>query len=968
MKPIKLKLNAFGPFATLQEVDFSRFEDGSIFLITGDTGAGKTTIFDAIVFALYGKASGNFRKPDDFKSHFSNQDDVCSVELVFKLRDKIYKVYREPQRTVLTRNNTVRTINSTATLTLENGDIITGAKEVDQTLEELLGLNIQQFKQTVMLAQGEFRAMIESDGKEKQEIFRRIFDTYLYERITQNLKNAYNDCEEQRKNLTAKLTTLLSNLKRFASENLLSLISSQTPDVKEIINELNTLEEELKTAISQLSAQNDTILSQISKINLEDAKKQNADILKLKYTQEELKLRQKNAPKIEEQKRNLVLYKQALKMAIDEEYSRDYKDKSDKCKTKLAQIESQIAQINKKISAVDINDLKENQNKKTKQLEEINFALSLFEEIKNIKQEILKSETELENATKQKEKYENIYTLVTVSETNKQLKSQIEKINEYVFEKQNLVTITQRFEKAKNDYLHALSAFLDNQAGVLANTLTDGAPCPVCGSVNHPKKAQLSNENFTQNEVDNLKDVQDTVSIQLQKQNEILASLKSEIEFSLDLKLNDNLQDILKTLEEKLNSTETQIRKLYDLISTDISLPHSQTAKENLNNAVLKAEKISETINVHTKRISQITQKIDEKYKDEAKNLALKTTLNNEISSLNNQIEETENLKKTLALNLQEQEFFKKELSQNHLKYLEIRQKVKDAISQNGFGTYENYRSYVIDEEKINNLEQTLSQYDLSSVTLQNTFELLTQSVGDKTEINLQELSLKLKQLSETSSELSQQIRSKQIALDTFTLTKDELEKILADREKQEQEYQNIALLYKAAKGENTQRVDFERYVLSTYFDDILLSANNRFLQMTSGRYQMKRKREKGKGRTAEGLEIEILDASTGHTRAVSSLSGGESFKASLALALGLGDVVQAYSGGIVIDTMFIDEGFGTLDSNSLTSAIECLTDLNRSTSRTIGIISHVSELKERITQKIEVKTTRNGSKLNIIA
>lgn len=957
MKPIKLKMTAFGPFATTQEVDFSRFEDGSIFLVTGDTGAGKTTIFDAIVFALYGKASGNFRKPDDFKSHFSSDEDVCSVELVFELRDKRYKVYREPQRTILTRNNTIRVVNSTANLTLDNGDIITGTKEVDQTIEELLGLNIQQFKRTVMLAQGEFRAMIESDGKEKQEIFRRIFDTYLYERITQNLKNAYNDCENNRKNLAVKLSALLNNLTRYANEELLELISNEPYDVSEILEKIKESEEKLQSEISSLTAENETLSKEISKINIEDAKKQNDDILRLKSVSEEIDLRLKNAPEIERKRKDLILYKQALKMSVDEEYSRDYKDKYEKSKTELSIIENKIKLINETISNTNLEKLTKTHTDKTKQLQEVNGAISLFEEITLTTKDVLKSEEQLKNWITHKEMCEKVYELSTFIEKEKALEEQILKVKKFSEETETLKIVTTEFEKAKSDYLHALSTFLDNQAGVLASTLVDGSPCPVCGSTSHPKKATLKNENVTQAQLDILKENQETALVNLQKQNENVAQIKSEIE----------TQDVGE-LEKELKLIQNEKQQILDLLPTDISLSDCKTAKEELEKAVLEIEKISEIINVYNKRLSQIKQKISEEYKNEEKTLELRETLNDEIDSLKKETEEIKTAQNNLELLLKEQQITKNQAIENQEKYLEIRQKVKDAIVKNGFETYDNYRSFVIEEEKIEALENKLTQYDLSSVTLQNTYELLNNSVGDKTAVDIDALKLKLEKLTQESAQLSKEIRAKQIAFDTFTITKKELEQILKDSEKGEREYQNIALLYKAAKGENAQRIDFERYVLSTYFDDILHSANNRFLQMTSGRYQMKRKREKDKGRSAQGLEIEILDASTGQSRNVSSLSGGESFKASLALALGLGDVVQSYSGGIVIDTMFIDEGFGTLDSNSLASAIECLTNLNRSTSRTIGIISHVSELKERITQKIEVKSTQNGSKLNVIA
>ena len=966
MKPLKLTLNAFGPFATRQEIDFSRFEEGSIFLITGDTGAGKTTIFDAVVFALYGKASGNFRKPDDFKSHFSKDEDICSVELVFSLRDKIYKVYREPQRTTLTRNGTVRVINSTATLTLSNGDVITGTKEVDQTLEELLGLNIQQFKRTVMLAQGEFRAMIESDGKEKQEIFRRIFDTYLYERITQNLKTAYTNCENDRKELAVKLFALISNLERFSTPELDALISSQTPDIKSIIEILTSLEDASNAELLKLNKQSEELLSEITKIDLDSAKKQNEDILKLKSTEEELAQRQKKAPKIEEEKTNLKLHKEALKTAVDEEYSRSYKEQAESYKVKLSKVLERIAQLEKTIADTNLDEIKNTLTLKKEELEKINLALTLFEDINNTKSEISKVQNQLEKDREEKALCEKVFIRSTLFEEQNKTQIKIQKINEYITQTQKLGSVTTQFENAKSEYIHALSAILDNQAGVLAENLQEGVPCPVCGSVTHPKKAQLSGETFAQSKVEELKNIQENILTLVQKESQTLSILKSELKTALNSEIPDDLTSLLENLNDEYNRNLAEKSKIQ--LPENIEIPDMQKAKENLTLAILKIEKTTETLTIHSNRLTQTTEKLSEKYKDEVKTLALKTQINAEISSLQEQIEAIENAKNHLALCLQEEKMTKIQLDETYSKYLEIRQKVKDAIAENGFETYENYRRYVIEESEVIILEDKLKKYEINGVALQNTFDILSQNLKGKTQINIEELSLKLNELNEKSKSLSQVIRIKQFALETYSRTKKELEKIQSQSEEKEKQYRNIALLYKAAKGDNFQRVDFERYVLSTYFDDILISANNRFSQMTSDRYQMRRKREKGKGRAAEGLEIEILDASTGQPRAVSSLSGGESFKASLALALGLGDVVQSYSGGIVIDTMFIDEGFGTLDSNSLSSAIQCLTDLNRSTSRTIGIISHVTELKERITQKIEVKATQSGSKLNVIA
>ncbi len=579
------------------------------------------------------------------------------------------------------------------------------------------------------------------------------------------------------------------------------------------------------------------------------------------------------------------------------------------------------------------------------QLEKVKASLSVFEEISNVNLKIDYSQSQIKTLEQSETEIKKVISFLTLK--NKLVLA--EKVNA---ENEKLQSLISEFEVSKNQYINALSSFLDNQAGILAQKLTDNTPCCVCGSLTHPNKATLGENVFTQSQVDALKETQEILSSKVQQQKAVVVLSQKELEAAF----NGEVPKDFGPLKEEYNKIKSQIPLNAELSSY----------KDNLIECTKNLEIAKETLKNHTEHLTSLNAKISEKFSDEQTVKTLKLNLETELKAIEDQINNYTNLKKELELLLQKQEYTQNELQESHEKYLEIRTKVKNAIFENGFETYDNYRTYVIDEETLKTRYENLSAYDAQTLKLQNTFEILNQSVGGKSEIDIPKLTQILEELTEKAKELFGIIRLKQTALETYSQTKQTLMQILALSLQKEEEYQNITLLYKAAKGDNTQRVDFERYVLSTYFDDILVSANNRFLKMTNGRYQMKRKRDKGKGRSAEGLDIEILDASTGQNRAVSSLSGGESFKASLSLALGLGDVVQSYSGGIVIDTMFIDEGFGTLDSNSLNSAIECLSELNRSTSRTIGIISHVAELKERIIQKIEVKATQNGSKINI--
>lgn len=890
MKPINIKISAFGPYKNEIDIDFTKLGENGLFLITGDTGAGKTSIFDAISFALFGEVSGSNRPVLSLRSDFAEIDTETFVELEFTHKKKIYKIRRNPayERAKKKGEGTTKT-GADASLEFED-KIITGTKNVDAKIEEILGINAKQFKQIAMLAQGEFLKILFAESRERTEIFRRIFDTDIYNLISRKLKERASQANRE-----------LEQLKDFFAINASNIIwKEQTKDVmpkevnellvKEILENLTKQleldKEEYKILEKSVKEQEDKISILEKEVREQEDKNNQIDLYnKLKIRKEELKQKEKSIIQI-----NLQLQKNQeiiSKILPKEEKAKEAESEIEKIKQNLKIIEKKIIVEEEK---------EKNSNKIQEILDVLKVQYQKYKELKDLDAKI----------------QENIKKIKTINaEIQNKEKSELE------YKKLEL-----EWTGVNSTLLEKETQFFREQAGILAEHLKENEPCPVCGSTHHPKLAEKTENVLTKEQLEQLrkkeKDSKDVLIIATNK----LSEIKSKIE------------TLLSALGENI---------VFERYKEEVKIQY----QENTNNLRQIHVQLNENYKIITKKEIDIANFDYDVFKNEITNKIIE----DREQLLRDKTQEEEN-KKLLKEKLDKQDI--------------VNQEYKNALEELGFESKEQYKESILNKSQIERLTKEIDDFKTETTANNTRIEEIEKVVKDFNKINLtdkkQELTSKKQELQNSRDVLMKQngvLNNNSRILNTLNAKSKELnEKI--------KEYNIIEDLSRTANGNiiGKQRIEFEQFVQASYFDMIIVEANKRLLKMTDNRFWLIRKESSEKVSDKIGLELEVIDNYNGKKRDVKSLSGGEAFKAALSLALGLSDIIQSYSGGVLIETMFIDEGFGSLDTESRENAINTLNQLTDN--KLIGIISHVTELKERIDKKIIVHKTPDGSKIEL--
>lgn len=893
MKPINLTMSAFGPYKDKVNIDFTKLGSNGIFLITGDTGAGKTTIFDGISFALFGESSGSHRESTTLRSKFANSDLETFVSLTFSHKGKEYTITRNPSYLVpKKRGEGFTTKPSDVTLKYDN-NIITGINLVNEKIIDILGINAKQFKQISMLAQGEFLKILFANSDERKNIFRKIFNTDIFDLITNKLLEKYKNNKEEVENLKTEFITNVSNV--ILKDNTISIDKSTlTPEsIEEII-----------TILEQELIDNNTNNEEIDKLL-------NSKDLEYKQLENNIKTTEENNSRIKQ-----------YNILLQEESTLKNQEKEIKDKNEIIKKNNQILRIVKPIEInidklnKDITDTETKISSITKMIEQHQEKIELIKE-KEIKLKELKPLTDDYNNLKLEEEKLNDTT------------NNISEILSYYQNKQTLEdsynTKYEEYKRLDLEYKEEDDKYFRNQAGLLASKLKKDNPCPVCGSTNHPNIAKIENAVLTKEELDLKKE---QVEEQLKKVNAIkqnITSVNSKLEL-LNKKINCNNEDDVKKLKE--NTTKKQ------------------------NEITNKKKEIIDKFNNIYNYINNSNIDID--------SLNLIDFINNfnkDNNILKEEYESNKNLHKEYSNNLKE--LNKKLDKENNL--------LNETINELGFKTKEEYQNNILSEDDILVLETEIKKYENNKTTNQTKIKELSKLITSNEVIDLTKERSKLNDLSTELQKLKEEKQNTFSIYNNNLKIKNKLEKTKEKLNKYLKKYSIYEDLYKLSSGNITgkRKVSFEQYVQATYFDMVLHEANIRFQNMTDGRYRLLRKESADSLSSKFALDLDVYDEYNGSKRDVKSLSGGESFKASLSLALGLSDVIQNYSGGINVDALFIDEGFGSLDQESREQAINTLNILSNG-NKLIGIISHVSELKDRIDKKIIVSKTRDGSIVNI--
>ena len=1036
MRPIKLTISAFGPYASKQVIDFEELKGRNIFVISGKTGAGKTTIFDAISYALYGEASGESRETDSLRSHFADDNTETYVELEFELRGQRYIVNRVPkQKKKRVRGEGYIEKPADATLTLPDGKVITKVTNVNDKIIEILGITKEQFKQIVMLAQGEFKKLLLAKSDEREGIFRKIFNTYDFEKIQIELKNKAATLSKNRAKSKDKMQTNLENIK--GDHDIVigeyvdfPLVIEKLKDLLERDNNIyKTLNEEGKEVDNKLQVKNQEKAIIETNNNLIKEKEIIAKALEeLLSKEDEYKNKEKtiidgkNAKEVKYIEDKLIETTKKLTKR-EEDYNLSLKNiDSLKLKqeeaNKLLQIEESKECDREKLS-VEINNL----NKLEEKIIELdslnNKVMHLKQSAENSKLQIINNKKETEELKKSKEEKELQLKDIATLETKKvELESDIKAKNKTLDEVRELFKVIRSFQntyiehnnkakeykefeveykKVKENYEKMDDLYKKEQAGILASKLQENEPCPVCGSTNHPNKAtikenlkiptkeelKVAKENLDKLEKENLEKINNLTTLNsnkttyLEQVNNHLSMLSATL--NIDKTFNSETAKVVKNLGTELKSVIDKLKDELLKVIDKISLKEKIEKELNLITTTINEReqsliKLEESEKNYTTELTQNITKIDEYKKEIPENITDLKTLNNLIEVKTKELNiskeklaklrlENENLAKKLEGENSTSKEINKSIEELKLEIANNKANFNEAIKEQGFDNIQTYEDAKLQISMVESLEKEVENYNSELKLTKAKQEDIINKTKDMVFMDITTIDEEIKSIQNDKKELESKLRELHAIIVGNQTVLENVENLNIEFKEIEEEYKVVGELADLANGKKAPYISFERYILASYFEDIIEAANIRLEKMTGDRFSLIRKTFKSKGAGQKGLELEIYDNYTDSSRDVSSLSGGESFKASLSLALGLSDIVQSNAGGVSLDTMFVDEGFGTLDPQSLDNAIDSLLELQRG-GRLVGIISHVEELKERIDAKLEVTSTSKGSKV----
>ncbi|MDR0984058.1 MAG: SMC family ATPase [Ruminococcus sp.] len=863
MRPIKLTISAFVCYAGVETVDFTAFGNNGIYLISGETGSGKTTIFDAVSYALYGSASGDARSNHYlmFRSDFALEKSKTFVELEFMCGEKIYKI-----------NRTIKKNTQDVELTLADGTVLSGDRNVTPKVSALIGLERNQFAQIVMIAQNDFLRFLQSETKDRTEIMRKIFNTGSFLSFQINLKKKFNIINNERNIILSAFSKLDVNVYE-RSLTLSEWQKQEETDKKEMNkiskkqsdNDKQCTDKAKELALANSLIKNFTELDK-SRLSFKNHNEKAEEMKTLSLTHKKNETAVRNVKPVYD---NWMRIKNDLSIAA--------KNTAEAENEFISAGEKKNQAINALSELPALDDVQEKYNKANKLWESENNKLTELKMLLDTKNRIALSVTELS-----------------------ELQDNFKKLNT-------------KYDELNKNFSRIESVFMSNQAGILAATLNDDIPCPVCGSITHPHLAEISVETPTEDKVRKAKIAAENARKARDEQLSVCTSKKSAIDTEKERFVND--------------FAKFDNRENYD------------DASSNIETMVSAASEVLETL---------------KKDKDEA--LAVFTKLKNTHEVCVRAKTKAEAEYKSAETLLQERKVHKDNLIQAERT---SKKKYSQVLADNSFKSDDEFLSFAVDEMALKSTSKMLSDYETEGKMLINEIAKLESETNGKEKPNISEIEEENRALEEIRQNLrNQSLEVKGRLSDIQSKIKD-LISASKEYEQNEKIYSVIKPLCDAANG----KLEFETYAQTAYFDRVLRAANLRLQIMSQNRYLLLRKQDSDDNRKKTGLDIEVADSYTGKSRSTKSLSGGESFMASLSLAFGLSDVIQQSVGGIKLDAMFIDEGFGSLDAETLDLAVRTLSGMAQG-SRMIGIISHMNELRERIDKQIQVEKLKTGSKI----
>ncbi|WP_220718198.1 AAA family ATPase [Agarivorans litoreus] len=1016
MRPISLCMSAFGPFAGIELIDFRQLGQNPLFLLNGPTGAGKTSILDAMCFALYGKSTGDEREASQMRCDLADEALLTEVIFEFELGAKRYKIRRVPEQARLKKSGDGYTQQKPeAQLSLLNDDgseeLLVPAKvsEANNQIEMLTGLDADQFRQVMVLPQGKFRQLLMADSKEREKIFSQLFQTHIYRKIEDSLKaqaasirtqaleqkniregilqsadlNEQSDLSEELAQLSSQLEQALAQKQQTEAQYL---VANKDYQAAKLLDEDFNLQATLKTTLTALNKQKASISEKQTRLDQAKAAQaieafDTAKVQRFNEAKQASLAQSQSEAALSSAQQRLQQSKQQVEQVPEKE-------------AQLAQAQEGLLSLqNFKPLIQDLDKLKQQQTAAQAKLD------SQAEQGKGLKQQLvdlvsrkvalseqLTSSRQLAESQAEKQR------LLGLCQQNVELAEALAKLNQQMSDNQReLEQSAEQGKQLKADYEQAQQqanqvqlTWHQGQAAIMAQRLKTGDACPVCGSTAHPQLAASHQALPSENDVEQARNNEQIARDKLEEARQHYKTLKTKQSEWLNQQQNisqqlgdkaaislqqfraelDAAQQALaaaqqaqshaKQQQQQLEQTEQtekqlhaqveQARDLYQQTKSQLDVLQGQreNAKQNLPEKYQQPSILDEAINLQQQQVEQ-----------------LKTSIA-AINEQHNAAREDLSAKQSAATAAKQA----LQLAQQALS--EAQARFSEQLAKSSFVNESAFNMALISDDEMAALAKDLEEYhsDLTKVSAQ--LEQLKAKLKGKKQQSLEDLAQALNKLLE-QKDLADTEWNK---LNNRHLSLLEIQNKLNQADKNAQslseQYQVVGTLADVANGQTGNKVSLQRFVLSVLLDDVLLQASQRLGVMSKGRYQLIRKELRAKGNKASGLELEVEDSYTSKVRSVATLSGGESFMAALAMALGLSDVVQAYAGGIKLDTLFIDEGFGSLDQESLDLAIRTLVDL-QSAGRTVGVISHVSEMKEQIATRIDVLKHSSGSTTKLV-
>lgn len=1071
MRPLQLTINGFITYKGRETIDFTKFTQGSLFVISGPTGAGKTTIFDAICFALYGRISSQERgEGEELRCQYlSPEDEKTYVELVFEAGYGRVTIRRYPRQKIKRPRGKIDAVSEE--VELYYGDkVITSKREADEKIVEWTGLTWEQFTKIVLLPQGEFRRFLIAPSNEKEEILRKIFDTQRYQRFSEEVKRRYALIQKKFAEFEQKVNFSLSSLEEemrgklgeywkdgFApvqfyapieeildrEEKLLSFTAKELEEEGKVLGEKSERQSirihqakehnrDLETLVRK-SKEYDRLLEregefQDLKERLERSQK--AKILKIK--EEELIRREGDLEKLNlaitqlknsqitlEEKKKIVQYDYDHLEQREEEVQRLFQE-TEKRKQELQKL------IRLEETYKERNILLRKKEGYEKALKEIRKTFDVTEtSLKELSFPLQKMEEETQNLIMQEKIHsKQEQKLLSLREIYKQLKSILAEYRECRDAEKELPIVREQCERAEREWKKKAEELEKSLLQIYAASLKEGEACPLCGSIHHPDPVHADTSVTKEDSEHQRQILNERQKRLIEVQEKISRSKKSLADLA------DHLSEYTVRLmqEEKL---QTEVSEEFICLMKELSgILKSGEMEETIQNLLQRSKDLGERfkyLSETTKgRIQEIKKELDHlrsqreeeekrrkerdllqhRLHDTEKDVLLyrekEISCTGEINRLQLELglegyEEDEKKKREVHLReLEEKRIIqKKKIQEIQTSYQQVAEQLnqisgrlhalletkieeersyRDSVSgwekerANYFDTQEEYRNNLMKEEDMNRAVQEMETYESEKTSLKAEIEALGKRLEHRKEVDISSLEAEKERFEHRTIEIENLKEDVFVKLNQIAQVLSVLREVRKEQGKELELKENLSILHRLCSGENVSRATLETYVLMYYFEEVLAYANQRLYQMTDGQYSLHRKEDNFKGnRRNKGLELEILDANVGKRRNTTTLSGGEGFLASLSLALGLSDAIMNQAGQVEVHTLFIDEGFGTLDREKLQNAIDCLLDLTER-QRLIGIISHVEELKQDIPNKILVDYHKDrGSSLKMV-